>query len=300
MQTSTSIGKNITTARKKMNFTQAHLATQLAISPQAVGKWERGESMPDITTLKKLSEVLQEELNYFLTGEQKIFSEINEIQVQKETSSPNSSEANVKANWNWDMSEGNWSDADFSGLKNLKEQFSSSNVKNCLFKHSDLSGLVLAKNNIEACDFSGSDLRNSKLQSSNLLKCKFIASSFIDASFYKSNVERCDFFQANLSGTEIIETNFEHCNLHDVTWQYTMFKKSNISHAVFSGKIENCHFEHVGFYHIVFEHATLRNTFFKYNEKFKKVKFVNCQVDSITFAFLKNNQATMTGITLIP
>jgi|GEM_PF-2793560 len=47
--------------------------------------------------------------------------------------------------WNWDMSQGNWTEADFSGLKNLKEKFSSSNIKNCKFMNSDLSGLILGK-----------------------------------------------------------------------------------------------------------------------------------------------------------
>jgi transcriptional regulator with XRE-family HTH domain len=35
------------------------------ISAQAVGKWERGESMPDIITLNHLAEILGVDLNYF-------------------------------------------------------------------------------------------------------------------------------------------------------------------------------------------------------------------------------------------
>ena len=48
------IGNRITEARKKVNISQAQLAEQLFISSQAVGKWERGESMPDITTFNRL------------------------------------------------------------------------------------------------------------------------------------------------------------------------------------------------------------------------------------------------------
>ena len=44
------------------------------------------------------------------------------------------------------MSSGNWIDADFSGLKNLQEKFSSSNMKNCKFIGSELSGLILKSN----------------------------------------------------------------------------------------------------------------------------------------------------------
>ena len=54
MSKSNSIGNKITEARKKINISQAQLADRLFISPQAVGKWERGESMPDIITLERL------------------------------------------------------------------------------------------------------------------------------------------------------------------------------------------------------------------------------------------------------
>ncbi|RYG21663.1 MAG: XRE family transcriptional regulator, partial [Chitinophagaceae bacterium] len=50
MLNSKSIGNKIAEARKKINSSQAELAKQVSISPQAVGKWERGESMPDIIT----------------------------------------------------------------------------------------------------------------------------------------------------------------------------------------------------------------------------------------------------------
>ena len=48
------IGNRIAEARKKINISQAQLGQRLFISAQAVGKWERGESMPDILTLNRL------------------------------------------------------------------------------------------------------------------------------------------------------------------------------------------------------------------------------------------------------
>ena len=59
------IGNKIAEARKKINISQAELAQRLFISPQAVGKWERGESMPDIITFNRLAEILGVDLNYF-------------------------------------------------------------------------------------------------------------------------------------------------------------------------------------------------------------------------------------------
>ncbi len=300
MLNSKSIGNKIATARKKMNLSQAELAQQVAISPQAVGKWERGESLPDISTLNRLAEILTVDLNYFSDNFQsnEVEKTVREV-LNKQTAESQVPNTRKSFDWNWDMSQGNWTDADFSGLKNLKEKFSSSNMKNCKFTNSDLSGLILGKNNIEHCDFSGSDVRNSKIQSSNLLNNQFNKCSFIDAEFLKSNIEKCNFAESDFSGAEIIESNVENNDISGVIWKFTKFLKSNFSNIVFEGTFENCHFEHCGFYGVKFENATILNTFFKYNEKFKKVQFVNCKVDSITYAFLKNNQANLTGITLI-
>lgn len=300
MLNSKSIGNKIAEARKKINLSQAELAQQVSISPQAVGKWERGESMPDISTLNRLAEILGVDLNYFSDSFQTNEAEKSTFETPNKQTRENLIQKPAKKfDWNWDMSQGNWSDADFSGLKNLKEKFSSSNMKNCKFMKSDLSGLILGKNNIELCDFSGSDIRNSKILSSNLLNNKFNKCSLIDAELFKNNIEKCNFSEADFSGAEITESNLE-CNVVDnVVWKFTKFLKSNISNITFTGTFEDCHFEYCAFYGVKFENATILNTFFKYNERFKKVQFVNCKVDSITYAFLKNNQANLTGITII-
>ena len=65
MLTTMIIGNKIAEARKKINISQAQLAERLFISSQAVGKWERGESMPDIITFNRLAEILGVDLNYF-------------------------------------------------------------------------------------------------------------------------------------------------------------------------------------------------------------------------------------------
>ena len=50
------IGKNIAAYRKLAGLTQAGLAEKINYSDKAVSKWERGESMPDVTTLIQLAE----------------------------------------------------------------------------------------------------------------------------------------------------------------------------------------------------------------------------------------------------
>lgn len=295
-----SVGSKIAEARKKMNLSQAELGQKVSISPQAVGKWERGESMPDISTLNRLAEILGVDLNYFSDSFGANGDEIAPVEALKSQTNENLFRKTAnKFDWNWDMSQGNWVDADFSGLKNLKEKFSSSNMKNCKFRNADLSGLILGKNNIESCDFSGSDIRDSKIRSSNLLNNKFNKCSFIDGVLFKTNIEKCNFSETDFSGAEIIETNLESSDVSNVVWKFTKFLKSNMGKITFTGTFEDCHFEHCSFYGVKFENATILNSFFKYNERFKKVQFINCKVDSITYAFLKNNQANLTEITMI-
>lgn len=51
----TIIGKNIVSCRKQEGLTQAELAAKLNYTDKAVSKWERGEAMPDIETLRALA-----------------------------------------------------------------------------------------------------------------------------------------------------------------------------------------------------------------------------------------------------
>lgn len=216
MLNSKSIGSKIADLRKKNNLSQAELALQVSISAQAVGKWERGESMPDITTLNRVAGIFGVDLNYF--SDDKPHQEVsNKKKEISETNYPK------QTSWNWDMSEGNWNDADFSGLNNLQEKFSSSNIKNCKFTQADLSSLTLGKNNIELCDFSGSNMHESKIQTSNLLNNQFCKCLFTDAVFYKSNIEKCNFSEADFTGAEILEVNLERVLVNDVVWRSTKF-----------------------------------------------------------------------------
>lgn len=61
------VGKQIASGRKTKGLSQAQFAALLNVSPQAVGKWERSESLPDIFTLGKIGEIIgNTDINYFL------------------------------------------------------------------------------------------------------------------------------------------------------------------------------------------------------------------------------------------
>src|SRR6187401_530556 len=104
MLNSKSIGNKIAEARKKNSFSQAELARQVSISPQAVGKWERGESMPDISTLNRLAAILEVDLNYFSDNFQA--SEKADTYADPDKSLPPPEPKPGKSfDWNWDMSQ---------------------------------------------------------------------------------------------------------------------------------------------------------------------------------------------------
>lgn len=60
------IAKNITTLRQTAKLTQIELAEQLNYSDKAISKWERAESMPDITVLKAIADLFGVPLDYLV------------------------------------------------------------------------------------------------------------------------------------------------------------------------------------------------------------------------------------------
>ena len=62
------VGNQITVLRKAKELTQNELGERLNISFQAVSKWERGESLPDVAILLDLAKILQTTVDNILTG----------------------------------------------------------------------------------------------------------------------------------------------------------------------------------------------------------------------------------------
>lgn len=60
----------LTDLRKEQHMTQADLAKKLNISPQAVSKWETGESIPDIEMLEILSDLYGLTLDELIKGKE--------------------------------------------------------------------------------------------------------------------------------------------------------------------------------------------------------------------------------------
>ena len=288
------IGSKIAEARKKISISQAQLAKCLFISPQAVGKWERGESFPDILTFNRLAKILGVDLNYFSENFQSVATESDSYRIPSEKHPVSNREKKLS----WDMSLGNWVDADFSGLKNLHNKFSSSNMQRCRFIGSELLGLLLKGNNVDSCDFSGSDISSSHFQSSNLANNKFKDCSLQETEFTESYICGCDFTGADFTGVVIKSGGLEKNTIVNAVWNRTSFNAMHIADIVFDGTLDDCAFENCAFKKVTFQHATLINTFFK-NKSLKGIRFIDCQTDRMTYEFLKNGKADLSGITLL-
>ena len=65
------VGAQIAELRKAKGITQGELGDRIGISFQAVSKWERGETLPDITLLPSLAKVLETTVDFILTGNEK-------------------------------------------------------------------------------------------------------------------------------------------------------------------------------------------------------------------------------------
>ncbi len=63
------VAMNITVLRKSRNWTQTELADKLNYSDKAVSKWERGESIPDVTVLKEIADIFGVTVDYLLETE---------------------------------------------------------------------------------------------------------------------------------------------------------------------------------------------------------------------------------------
>lgn len=64
------IGKYIKKLRLKNNLSQKELADKLSVTFQAVSKWERGISIPDIYILKEISNIFNVDINEIIGGKE--------------------------------------------------------------------------------------------------------------------------------------------------------------------------------------------------------------------------------------
>lgn len=70
------IAGNIGKLRREAGMTQLDLAEQLNYSDKAVSKWERGESIPDVVTLKAVADQFSVSVDYLLRADHPLETDI--------------------------------------------------------------------------------------------------------------------------------------------------------------------------------------------------------------------------------
>lgn len=70
------IAGNIGNLRREAGLTQLELAEKLNYTDKAVSKWERGESVPDVVTLKALADLFHVTVDYLLRADHPVETDI--------------------------------------------------------------------------------------------------------------------------------------------------------------------------------------------------------------------------------
>lgn len=145
-----------------------------------------------------------------------------------------------------------------------------------------------------ACDFSNTNFQKSHIQGSQLLENKFNNCHLQETDFSTSHIKACDFSNANLTGVHFKTGVLEKCITKDAVWKRTSFIAMHLSEITFDGRIEDCYFDNSTFRKVIFCEATLINTFFK-GKSLKRLQFIDCSADRMTYEFLKNGKADVSG-----
>jgi len=309
------IGNKIAKARKEMNMSQAQLAQLLFISPQAVGKWERGESIPDIITFNRLAEILGVDLNFFSENFQ---SADNETALKMTIDNNNDMEQTVLEAENLSRSPEREMLMNFSGSNLSKSDFAGVIAHKRKFNGSALRGSDFAGADLTESSFTSSDVSEVNFNETNLTDCAFFANALTDASFDKTILIRTEFSTSGLTGakftnTELIDvkltktdlrkTIFENCIFNGVDFKYSDLRGLSFDGQTFI----NVKFDKTALNEATFNGATLKNVSFrptyaltnKYYRAIKTICFDGAMMDKLTYAALKGMGADLSKVSTI-
>lgn len=181
------IGNKIAGARKKINMSQAGLARHVFVSPQAVGKWERGESMPDIITLNQLAKILDVDLNYF-SANPAAANAISEKEQEKIAVKglTDSSQPQLLTNF----SGNDLASTDFAGVVAHQLKFNGSNLRSSDFSGADLTGSSFLGSDAREANFTGANLTDCSLSATDLTAANFDQAILLRTKFYALEIGR--------------------------------------------------------------------------------------------------------------
>jgi uncharacterized protein YjbI with pentapeptide repeats len=307
----TMIGNKIADARKKLSVSQAELAQRLFISPQAVGKWERGESIPDLITFNRLAKILGVDLNYFSddfsTASVETTFKDNNVDIEQNGLEDNSLSNLLERQLLTDFSGSNLQKSDFAGVTAHKRKFNASDLRGSDFAGADLTGSSFVSSNISEANFDGANLSDCILSTSDFSDASFNKTILVHTEFSKSTLVRTKFRDTKLvevkfTMIDIRETIFENCVFNGVD-----FKNANLRGLCLDGQtFIDVEFHNTMLNGATFNGSTLKNVSFrstaltnKFYRTVKTISFDGAMMDKLTFAAFKGIGADLSKVTVI-
>lgn len=308
------IGNKISEARKKLNISQAQLAKRLYISPQAVGKWERGESLPDIITLNRLAGILGVDLNYFSENieggiPQMDHGNLNPGEIDQTIQADNNLSGASERKVRIDMNAIDLQKADFAGVVMHKGKFKVSPLNGANFAGADLTGSSFEVSNGHQINFDGANLTDCNFSIFDLTGASFNRSILIRTNFNTLGLDSARFVDVKMTDvkmtmTDLRKTIFENCIFDGVH-----FKFADLRGLSFEGNtLIGVRFDKSSLNDVSFRGATLRDvTFilpFSFTNKsylaLKTVCFDGASMDKLTYVALKGFRVfDLSGVNVI-
>lgn len=309
------IGSKIAKARKETNMSQAQLAQQLFISPQAVGKWERGESVPDIITINRLAEILGVDLNYFSENFESVKEDTapvapangaghTELPVQPEAAATSAAERQLVTDFNGAELAG----TDFSHVIAPKRKFKASGLRGCDFTGADLTGSVFTTCDASKARFNEANLTDCTLSIVNLTDADFTKAILVGTIFSKSQLMRAIFTDVKLTDVKLDTTDLRSAGFKNCVFSGVDFRRSDLRGQHFEGQtFIGVRFDRAMLHDAVFKGATLKNVSFrpafaltnKYYRAIGTINFDGATMDKLTYAALKGMGAQLANVTVI-
>jgi uncharacterized protein YjbI with pentapeptide repeats len=321
------IGLKINQARRQGNLSQTEFAQRLGVSPQAVSKWERGESLPDLIMLDQICQMCNLKSAYFFNdyvptpntyaSDDDYVYEIDpqtnryqdsddEKEILRQKQQDEALEAQVvdnpqnKANNKamFDLSMNTWRNIDFSNSSMKTKTIKMATLSNCNLNDNNMRSSLIKFTTIDSCTFINTNLSNTIIKFSNFRASNFENTNLATSIIEFSNFSSSHFFGSNFDSIRFSESTFkdnkfDHANFVNVEMRHCIFKD-----VIFASDIESSFFNQSVFKDCVFQDITITNTMFK--GKFSKgVRFVNCRVDKSTYTHLVSSKADVNGITII-
>lgn len=290
----TTIGHKIAIARKEKNMSQASLAALLFISPQAVGKWERGESFPDIVTINRLAEIFGVNLNYFSENPEASPEESSGTGIKPTVPADNPLLSTRPLLT--DFSASDLAHGDFAGVSAHNSKFNASTLTGTNFSGADLSGSSFIASNAREANFDGANLTDCHFSAVELPNATFNNTIFVRTKLEMTvltGVRFTDitFSEVKLNMIDLRDTVLERCTFHNVDFKHCDMRGMSLDGLIFN----SVRFDRSALNELSFRGATLQNVSFipafaltnKYYRSLQTICFDGATMDKLTYAALK-------------